>query len=213
MEGSKALSLDALCNRLGLAFTRFDYFGHGSSDGDFIDGNIDHWLSDTLCVIDQLDTGRKHIIVGSSMGGWIATLAARQRPDRIAAMITIAAAPDFTETLLTGRLTGQQRTDLANGQTIMMRSGYDSAYYPISPQLIEKSRKHCVLSSVVDIDIPVRLMHGMSDSDVPYQCSIDLLQTLRSNDAQLLLIKNGDHRLSSPEHLELLEKTVLDLIE
>ncbi len=212
MDGSKALALDALCTKEKLAFTRFDYQGHGVSDGDFVDGNIDRWLTDTLSIIDQLNTDRKHIIAGSSMGGWIATLAAKKRPDRIAGLITIAAAPDFTETLLPGRLNELQQQALVDGNIVIMHSAYDDSPYPLSPQLISESRQHCILHSRLKLDIPVRLIHGTSDDDVPHQCSIDLLHTLQCDDAQLTLVKNGDHRLSSPPQLELLQTVTRALV-
>ncbi|OED34452.1 hypothetical protein AB833_32425 [Chromatiales bacterium (ex Bugula neritina AB1)] len=214
MGGSKALALELLCRRHEISYTRFDYSGHGISEGEFVDGNIDHWLTDTLTVFDQFCPDKKIILVGSSMGAWIATLAAVKRPSRIAGLITIAAAPDFTERLLLQRLTSKQQQQLHNGENLLVPSEYDDGTpYPISLQLIENSRKHCVLTGPIPINAPVRLLHGDADIDVPYELSIELMQAITSSDIQLTLVKNGDHRLSSPEQLALLEKTVLQLTE
>ncbi len=213
MEGSKALALERFCQQRGVAFTRFDYSGHGSSDGEFIEGNIDRWLSDTLSVFDQLDNARKTVLVGSSMGAWIATLAALKRSAQTAGLITIAAAPDFTERLLQSRLSDDQKTLLQRGQTLLMPSEYDDGSpYPISGQLIENSRAHCLLDGPVAVEVPVRLLHGTADTDVPYDLSVALMSAITSSDAQLTLVKDGDHRLSSPQHLMLLENTLLALL-
>lgn len=213
MEGSKALALERFCQQHGIAFTRFDYSGHGSSDGEFIEGNIDRWLSDTLCVFDQLDNAHKTVLVGSSMGAWIATLAALQRPAQTAGLITIAAAPDFTERLLQARLSDDQKTLLQRGQTLLMPSEYDDGSpYPISGQLIENSRAHCLLDGPVAVEVPVRMLHGTADTDVPYDLSVALMSAITSSDVQLTLVKDGDHRLSSPQHLMLLENTLLALL-
>lgn len=214
MEGSKALALKQICQQHAVDFTRFDYTGHGSSDGQFVDGNIDSWLSDTQCVIDNLVSPERLILVGSSMGAWLATLATRNNADRVAGLITIAAAPDFTERLLLPALNKTQLATLKANNPVLLPSNYDDgSSYPITAQLVSNSRKHCLLNGEIGINAPVRMLHGTADTDVPYQLSIELMAALESNDVQLNLIKNGDHRLSSAEHLAVLEQTLLQLIK
>ncbi len=214
MEGSKALALEQICHQHGLDFTRFDYSGHGSSGGQFVDGNIDTWLSDTQCVIDNLPPAKKLLLVGSSMGAWLATLAARDNTNRVAALITIAAAPDFTERLLLPALNREQLATMQANEPVLLPSDYDDeSPYPITAQLISNSKKHCLLNNAIDITTPVRMMHGTHDTDVPYQLSVELMATLQSQDVQLNLIKNGDHRLSCTTHLKILEQTLLQLLE
>ncbi len=213
MEGSKAIALEQFCEQKNVSYTRFDYSGHGSSDGDFADGNIDSWLSDTLCVIDSLEGVQQLILVGSSMGAWIATLAATKRPRSLAALVTLAAAPDFTERLLLPALNQSQLDTLRQHQPVLLPSDYDDGSpYHITSQLIENSRQHCVLDTVIEIDVPVRMLHGTQDLDVPYQLSIDLMNSIKSTDVQLNLIKNGDHRLSADEHLSILEQTMMQIL-
>lgn len=214
MEGSKAVALERFCIENNIDYTRFDYSGHGSSDGSFAQGNIDSWLSDTLCVIDSLNPQQKLVLVGSSMGAWIATLAAINRPDQIAALTTIAAAPDFTERLLLPALSETQLKTLQKNQPLLLPSEYDDGSpYPITAQLIDNSRQHCILDKVIEIDVPVRMLHGTSDLDVPYSLSIQLMNSIRSTDIQLNLIKGGDHRLSSDDHLLVLQQTLASLLK
>lgn len=210
MNGQKALALEAVCAKENIPYTRFDYSGHGDSGGAFTDGSIDAWLSDTLCVIDHIKTPAKQIFIGSSMGAWIAVLAAIQRKERLAGLITIAAAPDFTERLMKKRFNQQQLNELKQQGQILMPSKYDDGSpYPITNKLIEESRQHCVLGASVELNVPVRMLHGTNDTDVPYALSIELLNTLTATDTQLTLIKDGDHRLSEPAHLEVLERTLM----
>lgn len=210
MNGQKALALEAMCAKENIPYTRFDYSGHGVSGGAFTDGSIDTWLSDTLCVIDHIKTPAKQVLIGSSMGAWIAVLAARQRKGRLAGLITIAAAPDFTERLMKKRFNQQQLNELKQQGQILMPSKYDDGSpYPITNRLIEESRQHCVLGTRIEFEVPVRMLHGTNDTDVPYELSIELLNTLTATDTQLTLIKDGDHRLSEPAHLEVLERTLM----
>ncbi len=214
MEGSKALALDNICQHHKVDFTRFDYSGHGKSEGSFVSGNIDSWLSDTLAVVDSLESPQQLILVGSSMGAWIATLAALKRPGKVVGLVTIAAAPDFTERLLLPALSESQMSLLRNNQPVLMPSDYDDGSpYPITDQLIENSRQHCVLDKPVTLNIPVRMLHGTEDPDVPKDFSVALMNAITSDDVQLTLIKHGNHRLSSPDQLATLEHTLLKLID
>jgi pimeloyl-ACP methyl ester carboxylesterase len=211
-QGQKALALEAFCQRESLPFIRFDYSGHGASDGEFADGNIDVWLNDTLSVIDHFTAPTQLIVVGSSMGAWIAVRAATLRPQRVAGLVTVAAAPDFTERLMTQRFSAAQLDTLASEGYLLLPSEYDDGSpYPITRQLLDNSRAHCVLNGAIDIQIPVRLLHGTSDQDVPYELSVELMQAIQSPDVTLTLIKHGDHRLSERSQLNLLEQTILHL--
>jgi len=207
MQGEKAVELHRHCSAKDYNYTRFDYSGHGSSDGAFTEGSIDSWLQDALAVFDHTATGHNNYIVGSSMGAWIATLLTENRHAHIQGLMTIAAAPDFTQAL-TSKLTIEQQQLITGGNVIEVPNDYDDGSpYQISPNLINNSAKHCLLHREVLIDVPVRMLHGTADADVPDGMSRALLNVLRSNNATLTLIKDGDHRLSSKAHLQtMLEK-------
>ena len=212
-NGQKALALEAICAKQNIPYTRFDYSGHGDSGGEFTDGSIDVWLSDTLCVLDHFSTPVKQIIIGSSMGAWIAVLAAMRRKERLAGLITIAAAPDFTDRLMKQRFTTEQLAQFEKEGLVMLPSQYDDGSpYRITRKLIEESRQHCVLDKQVEFDVSVRMLHGTKDIDVPYQLSIKLLESISATDVQLTLIKDGDHRLSDPAQLEALEGVLLGMV-
>ena len=214
MQGTKALALQQLCTANRWPYVRFDYSGHGQSDGDFAEGNIDSWMHDTLTVVDAVDNPLGVVLVGSSMGAWIATLVALKRTRMVRGLITIAAAPDFTERLLHNTLDESQIQTLESGQAVELPSGYDDGSpYPITLQLIEKSRQHCLLDQSHRLDIPIRMLHGTSDIDVPYATSIALMDALVCDDARLTLIKDADHRLSSAADIKLLENTLIDMME
>jgi pimeloyl-ACP methyl ester carboxylesterase len=212
MTGTKALYLEEYCRRRGRAYVRFDYFGHGASSGDFALGTIGRWRDDAVAVIDSLTEG-KQILVGSSMSGWIILLAALARPERIAALVGIAGAPDFTEELLWGRLTPAQRREIDEQGRVVLPSGYDPAGYLYTRALIEDGRKHLLLGKPVPVDVPVRLLHGMRDESVPWRLSLRLAELLASQDVVVTLVKDGDHRLSTPADLALLAQTLDALIE
>jgi pimeloyl-ACP methyl ester carboxylesterase len=211
MTGIKALFLEDYCRRTGRAYLRFDYFGHGASSGDPINGTIGHWLADTTAVLDALTEGPQ-ILVGSSMGGWIMVLAALARTERVHGLVGIAAAPDFTENLLWPRLNPAQRQALmANGSTTLP-SEHDPAGYTIGRALIEDGRRHLVLRGPIALGCPVRLLHGLCDISVPWQTSMRLTECLASQDVALTLIKDGDHRLSAAVDLARLAATLDALI-
>ena len=213
MQGTKALALQQLCQTNHWSCVRFDYSGHGQSGGDFTAGNIDNWLHDALTVIDAIDNPHGVVLVGSSMGAWIATLIALKRTSIVKGLVTIAAAPDFTNRLLNDKLDKTQLDTLFSGQPVNLPSEYDDGSpYPITLQLIENSKQHCLLDRTHPLDIPIRMLHGTKDSDVPYTTSIALMDALICADAQLTLIKDGDHRLSSPAHIKLLESTLTDML-
>lgn len=211
MTGAKAMALEALCQARGQRFIRFDYTGHGQSSGAFKDGTISSWLADALSVIDALTHG-PILIVGSSMGGWISLLAALNRPERIIGLVGIASAPDFTEALIWQQLKLEQQGELLRDGVFHVPSCYGQDPYPITRALIEDGRNHLLLHAPIPIHVPVRLLHGTRDEDVPYAMSQTLLEQLESPDAALTLIKNGDHRLSTPEYLTRICKTVEELL-
>lgn len=207
MTGSKAMALEAHCRARGQAFVRFDYFAHGQSDGAFVDGTIGGWAADAVAVLDHLTAGPQ-ILIGSSMGGWIMLLAALQRPARIAGLIGIAAAPDFTQELLWQQLDGQARETLMRSGVLYQETPYDPEPYAISRALIEDGAQHCLLSGPIGIAVPVRLLQGMRDDDVPWRHALRLAEALATPDVRTTLIKNGDHRLSEPDQLALLMATL-----
>jgi pimeloyl-ACP methyl ester carboxylesterase len=211
MAGTKATFLDAFCAERGLPFVRFDYSGHGASSGRFEDGTIGAWAADAIAVIDHVADGSL-ILVGSSMGGWIMLLAALARPKRVAGLVGLAPAPDFTEALIWNRMTDEERDKLLRDDRLEMPSDYSDEPTIITRALIEEGRRHLLLSAPIGIRCPVRLLHGMADPDVPHQLSLELAERLVSNDVRVTLIKDGDHRLSRAEDLALLGDTIEELI-
>ncbi len=210
MTGTKALFLDDYCRRRGRAYVRFDYFGHGGSSGDFADGTIGRWAEDAIAVIDSLTVGPQ-ILVGSSMGGWIMLLVALARPDRIHALVGVAAAPDFTADLLPARLSPAQRRELRRTGRVLLPSDHDPAGYLYTRALVEDGNNHLMLRDTIPIWRPVRLMHGMRDVSVPWRTSLALAEKLASDDVTVTLVKDGDHRLSSEPDLARLARVLDEL--
>lgn len=212
MSGSKATTIETFCRDRGQAFLRFDYRGHGASAGRFEDGTIGLWAGDALAAFDRLTEGPQ-VLVGSSMGGWIALLAALARRERIAGLVGIAAAPDFTEDLLWAVLPPEQRAALARDGIMHVPSQYSEHPYSITLKLIEDGRQHLVLRDPIDLTCPVRLLHGMQDPDVPWQRSLLIADKLAGSDVRVHLIKDGDHRLSRQQDLRLLCRVVEELLD
>ncbi|HVA15401.1 MAG TPA: alpha/beta hydrolase [Stellaceae bacterium] len=210
MRGAKAQALDAFCAAREQAFLRFDYFAHGVSSGDFADATVGRFLADTLAVIDKLSEG-KLVLVGSSIGGWLMLLAALVRPERIQALIGVAAAPDATEDLMWQRFPFDLREEIIAKGAARMPSRYGEESYLITRRLIEEARGHLVMRAPIAIDRPVRLLHGMLDPDVPYETSLALADRLTGADVQVALVKDGDHRLSRTQDIALLLQTLAAL--
>ena len=210
MSGGKALALSAACARRRQQFTRFDYRGHGASSGRFEDGTIGLWRDDALAVLDEVTDGPQ-IVVGSSMGGWIATLMACARPGRIAGLVLIAPALDFTEALIGPRLTDAARRALAEDGIWFEPSEYDPAGYPITRRLLDEGRGHLLLPGPIPFDGPVRILQGMRDAAVPWRHAVRTTEAFRSPDIVLTLIKDGEHRLSEPADIERLIAAVEEL--
>lgn len=200
MTGTKAQALEAHCRAADRAFVRFDYFGHGASSGDFADGTISRWAEDAISVLDEITHGPQ-ILIGSSMGGWIMLLAALARPDRIAALIGIAAAPDFTETLMWQRYPEAVRETLRRDGLYYQPTPYEEGPYTITMKLIEDGRNHLLLSRSIDINCPVHLIQGMEDDAVPWRHALAITENLSTEQVTLTLVKDGDHRLSRDEDL------------
>jgi pimeloyl-ACP methyl ester carboxylesterase len=201
MTGTKAVALEGLCRARGRAYLRFDYTGHGQSSGKFKDGTIGGWAEDAIAVLDALTSGPQ-VLVGSSMGAWIMVLTALARPERVAGMVGIAAAPDFTEDLIAKWTTAEQRAALERDGVCYLPDDNGVPLYPITRKFIEDGNRHLVLKSEIAIHCPTALVHGMKDADVPYETSLRLARALASEDVAVTFVKDGDHRMSEPRHLE-----------
>ncbi len=206
MTGSKAAYLAEWCAARGRAFLRFDYSGHGVSGGRFEAGTIGRWAEDASAVLTALTEGPQ-VRIGSSMGGWIALLLALRHPGRVSGLIGIAAAPDFTEELMWAQFPAEIRARIEREGAWTRPSAYGDGY-PITRALIEDGRNHLLLNGPIALDMPVRLLHGQDDPDVPWQHSLRLAERLAGTDVEVTLIKDGDHRLSRPQDLSLLGRTL-----
>jgi len=213
MTGGKALALEDYCRSTGRAFLRFDYTGHGQSSGAFEDGTIGDWTADAVSVLDGVADGPQ-VLVGSSMGGWIMLLTALARPDRIAGLLGIAAASDFTEDLIWNAFTDNQRAAMETDGFVDIPNCYeDQEPYRISHELVVEGRRHLLLDREIPLDVPVRLIHGMLDEDVPWPTSQRIAERLRSEDVETTFVKRGDHRLSEPHDLDRLCRVLAGLLE
>lgn len=208
MEGGKAVALDAWAEQTGRAMLRLDYGGNGASEGQFADGTLASWRDDALLLIDALTQG-PILLVGSSMGGWLALLIALARSERVAGLVGIAAAPDFTE----WGFTDADKTRLANEGRIVEETPYGEEPYVTTLAFWESGQALRLLGGEIPIYCPVRLLQGQEDRDVPWQTALRIAQRLRSCDVQTLLVKDGDHRLSRDTDIALLIRTVASLLD
>jgi len=209
MTGTKAQAIADWADEMGRAYLRFDYFGHGASSGDFIHGTITRWREDALAVLDELIEGPV-VLVGSSMGGWIACLAAMVRPERLAGLVLIAPAPDFTEKLMTPNLTPEAVAAIRDHGVWHEPSQYGEPN-PITRDLLEDGARWSILPGPVPIEPPVRILQGGDDPDVPWRHALELAQALNSSDVVFTLIKDGDHRLSRPQDIARLIAAVAEI--
>jgi pimeloyl-ACP methyl ester carboxylesterase len=206
MKGTKALALDAWAAEHGRACVRFDYSGHGESGGKFADGTIGRWLEESLAVFERFCVGPQ-VVVGSSMGGWMALLLAREiakrsGPAPLAGLVLIAPAPDFTEELMWKAFSPEIRAEIETKGVWLRPSQYgDGTPYPISRDLIEDGRKHLLLGGSIAVGCPVRILQGAKDPDVPWQHAFTLVHRLPADDVVLTMIQDGDHRLSRPQDI------------
>ena len=212
MTGTKALWLQEWALARGRAFLRFDYSGHGASSGAFEDGCIGDWAADAMAAILTLTEGPQ-VLVGSSMGGWTALLVARALPGRVAGLVGIAAAPDFTEDSLWAGMSGAERAQMKATGRVARASEYSAAPYVFTRRLIEDGREQLVLRSPLNLPFPVRLLHGTADADVPMSVALRLLDHATGADIRLTLVKGADHRFSTPECLDLIGQAIGDVLE
>lgn len=200
MGGTKAEALARWARDCGRNFLRLDYSGHGRSQGAFEDGTIGRWRDDALAVIDAQSAGPL-VLVGSSMGGWMALLVALARPERVQSLLLLAPAPDFTETLMWARFSDTIRAEIMETGRWLRPSAYDPEPYPITRRLIEEGRRHLLMDKPIPFHGRVRILQGMQDPDVPWQHALKLVAALESADVEIDLLKDGDHRLSRPQDL------------
>ena len=213
MTGSKALALEDFCRGRGNAFLRFDYQGHGRSSGDFNHGTIGEWASDAIDAIDKLTDGPQ-VLVGSSMGGWMMLLVARARPQRVAGLLGLASAPDFTKDLILPKLSNTQMTDLnANSFVLLPNDHGDGEPYRINKKLLDEAASHLLLLEPLKLNCPIRLIHGINDADVPWTTSMRIMEMVTSTDIEVTLVKGGEHRLSEDHNLDRLRQTLGALLD
>jgi hypothetical protein len=212
MSGTKASALAAWAALEGRDFLRFDYYGHGASGGRFEDGDITRWRADALAVLDALTEGPV-ILIGSSMGGWIACLVAMARPSRIGGLVLIAAAADFTERLIEPRLSREARDALRREGVWPRAFDYDPEGYPITRGLLEDGARWSILPGPIPIAAPVRILQGGADTEVPWRHALELALAVKSEDLVFSLIRDGDHRLSRPQDLARLTAFAAELAD
>ncbi len=217
MSSTKAVELEAVARRLNVACLRFDYSGHGASGGEFKDGTISRWVEEALEVIDRLATGRL-VLVGSSMGGWVALgviqqLRAQGRGDRLAGLVLVAPAPDFTTDLIEPSMTQSERDQLEERGYFEQPSDYGPQTSIFTKAFMEDGRNNRVLTGVIEVGCPVHILQGMCDTDVPYIHALKIMEHLVSDDVVMTLIRDGEHRLSRPEDLARLEGAVTAMVQ
>jgi pimeloyl-ACP methyl ester carboxylesterase len=211
MTGTKAVHLESWARARGRPFIRFDYTGHGASSGDFLaDGSIGQWTQDARNILESL-TDLPQILVGSSMGGWISLLLAKAIPHRITALVTIAAAPDFTEDSMWAGFDESQKNDLLSRGYVAVPSDYSPDPYIITRELIEDGRRNLVLREPLPLPFPVRMLHGTADTDVEISVALQLLAHTDCADLRLTLVKDADHRFSTPDCLALIEQAIAEV--
>jgi pimeloyl-ACP methyl ester carboxylesterase len=215
MQGTKALALDAWAAEHKRACVRFDYSGHGESGGAFIDGTIGRWLEESVAVFEQFCSGPQ-VVIGSSMGGWMALLLAREMAKRtgrrasLAGLVLIAPAPDFTEALMWNAFSPEVKKEIETNGVWLRPSQYGEPY-PITCALIEEGRNHLLLGSAIEVGCPVRILQGAQDPDVPWQHAFALAHRLPADDVVLTMIQDGDHRLSRPQDIARLIAAVAEI--
>ena len=211
MDGTKAIHLEEWARSRGQAFLRFDYSGHGQSSGDFLDGGIGDWTNDALAAIVGLVQGPV-VLVGSSMGGWISLNLTHRLGDKVVGLVGIAAAPDFSEDSMWAGFTAAQRAELAQNGQVALPSDYSDEPYIITQKLIEDGRSNLVLRAPLPLKFPTRFLQGTADTDVPVTVAMRLLDHASGEDIRLTLVKDADHRFSTPECLDLIGKAIEEVI-
>jgi len=210
MQGTKAVHLEAWAQAQGRAFLRFDYSGHGESSGTFEQGCIGDWAEDAQAAISALSDGPL-VLVGSSMGGWVSLLMAQRMPERISGLVTIAAAPDFTQDSMWANFSDAQRDEMATSGQVALPSDYDAPYI-ITRRMIEDGRNQLVLRSPLNLPFPTRFLQGTADNDVDMALALRLLDHATGPDMRLTLVDGADHRFSDAACLDLIESTVAEVL-
>ncbi|GAQ89811.1 hypothetical protein KFL_005650030 [Klebsormidium nitens] len=214
MTSGKAMALEAYARDNGREYVRFDYHGHGSSGGRFEECTLGGWIENALDILDKVTSGGPMVLVGSSMGMWIAIHVALRRPDRVAGLVGIGAAPDFTQRFwLT--LSAEDRESFEKDRLLLKQSPYSEEPYKISLDLVTEARQHLLLNNAentVAVDCPIRLLHGCQDVTAPPHLSSDIMNMVTSTDVEVTLVKDGDHRLSTPRDLDRMVRTVEELL-
>ena len=211
MEGSKAIFLEKWAKKRNRSFLRFDYSGHGQSTGDFLNLGIGDWFNDTKQII-ELTKNNGLILIGSSMGGWISLLLSRELGSRLKGLITIAAAPDFTEDSMWKNFTEDQKKEVLNKGVLYLPSDYGEPY-PITRYLIENGRQNLVMREPLELTCPVRLMQGTEDTAVTRETALKLFDHISADDLSLFFKRGADHSFSDQGCLEILEKNLENMLE
>ncbi len=212
MRGAKAEYFEEQCKERGQAYLRFDYSGHGESNGAFEDGTIGSWAHDAMDMLDHVVEGRSVLLVGSSMGGWIALLLARARAGIVQGVIGLAAAPDFSEDLFS-RLTPAQQEAMMEAGFVKVPNDYSDEPYHYSRDFYIEAKEHLLLTAPQIVDFPIRLIQGMNDADVPWETALKIEKNYSGHDVDIVFIDDGNHRLSRPEDLKLINREIRSLSE
>lgn len=211
MGGTKAVYLEQQCKARGQGYVRFDYRGHGDSDGLFEDSTIGDWKEDALAIYDHVCGDQPVILVGSSMGGWIGLMVARERSAGVKAFVGIAAAPDFSEAIYNDSLDDAQRAELHEKGIVYVPNDYSDEPYAYRLDFYEEAKSHLLLTQPQSASHPMRLLQGMKDIDVPYEVAVKIKEVYAGADCEIIKVEEGDHRLSTPDDLELLNNTIKEL--
>lgn len=209
MQGTKATYLEEQCKARGQGYVRFDYSGHGQSEGEFDQGTIGSWMEDALAIFDHIVKGPV-ILVGSSMGGWIALLVARLRSGLVRGVVGIAAAPDFTEDIYR-RLNGAQRQELEENGVAYVPNDYSDEPYAFTRAFYKEAKNHLLLDETRHVDYALRFVQGGQDKDVPWQTAVKIQNAYEGSESDIVIIEDGDHRLSRPEDLKIIDKEVVSI--
>lgn len=210
MSGTKASALETHCRKVGRAYVRFDYGGHGESSGKFEEGTIGEWAGDALAILDEVARGPQ-VLVGSSMGAWMMLLCSLARPERVKGLVGVASGPDFTDGFKKHRLTEEMERELDERGYVLHAPNIWGEPYPITRKLLDEAENHLLLRGEIDVACPVRLIHGMADETISWEVSLKLSEVLKSDDVRLTLVKDGGHRLSRDADIELIIRTAEEL--
>lgn len=208
MTGTKATYLEGVCKARGQGYLRFDYSGHGASGGRFEEGTVGSWREDALDILEHVFGSQPVVLVGSSMGGWIALLCALARAGQVRGLIGIAAAPDFTEDLYRNRLDDDQRKVLMDTGKVEIPNDYSDEPYHFTRAIYEEAKKHLLLNRKQAVDFSIRLIQGLQDKDVPWETAVRIQNAFEPPDMDIVFVEDGDHSLSRPEDLELIDREI-----